>query len=375
MTVSTPTKKKQRALHVGQFIDSMDPGGAECVVLNLARELPKHEIQVTVFHFGNPWLTEQLESAGLDSVVLSARYYKSIIKLPVFLSRFRTILKDYDVRVLHSHLLGGIFAGSVAARLAGIPSLGTIHDVYSLKESGMNVRYLCWAQKFGCELIAVSDAMCEEVTNSYGLRPMKRIYNGIAVDQYEAVCRNETASDVVRVITVARAVPIKRLDVLLNAIALLDTGLAFELVIVGDGPLLANLRRQADELGVGKLVRFLGHRDDVPGLLKESDIYTQVSDSEGLSISILEGMAAGLPAVVTDVGGNKELVSDGTTGFIVPPGDVQAVSRQLSELIERTGKRRDFGRAAQARARQTFAIETMCRNYAKTMREASKQYA
>jgi len=374
MTDSIPIDE-QLTLHVGQFIDSMDPGGAENVVLNLASELPKHGIRVTVFHFGNPWLAEQIKSAGLDGVVLSARYYKSIVALPVFLSQFRTILKDYDVGLLHSHLLGGIFAGSIAARLAGIPCIGTIHDVYSLTETGMNVRYLRWAQNAGCELVAVCDAMCEEVTNSYGLRRMTRIYNGIDIDHYEARCENATSSDVVRLITVARAVPIKRLDVLLNAVASLDQGSPFELVIVGDGPLLGDLQRQAEELGVGNSVRFLGHRDDVARLLSESDIYTQVSDSEGLSISVLESMAAGLPAVVTDVGGNKELVSDGTTGFIVPPGDAQAVSRQLSKLIERPEKRIGFGHAARAKAAQTFTIGTMCQNYARTMRVASERHA
>jgi len=204
---------------------------------------------------------------------------------------------------------------------------------------------------------------------------MNRIYNGIDIDLYAARSESTTSSEVVRIITVARAVPIKRLDVLLSAIASLDPGLLFELVIVGDGPLLGDLQRQADELGVGNSVRFLGHRDDVPRLLSESDIYTQVSDSEGLSISVLESMAAGLPAVITDVGGNKELVKDGTTGFIVQPGDVQAVSQRLSKLIEGPGKRVDFGRAAQAKARQTFTIGTMCQNYAKTMRIASERNA
>jgi glycosyltransferase involved in cell wall biosynthesis len=369
------TQEEQRILHVGQFIDSMDPGGAESVVVNLARELPKYGIRVTVFHFGNPWLTEQIESAGLDGVVLSDRYYKSIVALPVFLSQFRTILKVYDVELLHTHLLGAIFAGSVAARMAGIPSIGTIHDVYSLKESGMNVRYLRWAQKAGCQLVAVCDAMREEIENYCGLRRMKRIYNGIDIDLYDARSESTTSSEVVRIIAVARAVPIKRLDVLLNAVASLDPGSPFELVIVGDGPLLRDLRHEADKLGVASSVLFLGHRDDVSRLLSESDIYTQVSDSEGLSISVLESMAAGLPAVVTDVGGNKELVSDGTTGFIVPSGDVKAVSRQLSNLIEDSGKRRAFGRAARAKVKQTFAIGTMCQSYAEAMRVVSEQHA
>jgi len=363
-----PFDRKPR---IAQFIDSMDPGGAEEILLNLASGFVEDGYPVTIFHFGNQWLVRRLEHAGLDHVILNARFYKSSLMLPLFILTFGRILKHRKVDVLHAHLLGAIFAGALAARLCGMSSIGTIHDTYSLYEARLHTRYLAWAHKVGCQLVVVAESMREEVAELCSLKvdAIKRIYNGISLVQVRPIASSDSQDDTVRLVTVARAVAIKRIDLLLEAIAAIETDVPFQLNVVGDGPELPELKEIARALNLNKRVRFLGHQSAVASILTDSDIFVLVSDSEGLSVSLLESMAAGLPSVVTDVGGNSELVEDGESGFVVPAGDVAAIVGRLNLLIADRARRTRFGTAALARARNKFSMKAMQENYTKIVQE------
>ena len=367
--------REQRALHVGQFIDSLDPGGAESMVIDLALGLRKRGMRVTIFHFGNPWLAEQVRSAGLTDVVLDRRFYRSIASLPIFVLRFSALLRKHGIDVVHCHLLGAIFAAALAGRVAGIPVIGTIHDVYSIHDSRWNRLYLKWAQKTGCRLISVCDAMRDEVTRTCKLKPIDRIYNGIDVNRYNTGTMRTHSNARVQIICVARAVPVKRIDRLLYSVAKLDPTVPLELKIVGDGPSLPALTELARDLGIFGKVSFVGHRSDIPALLEDSDIFALVSDSEGFSVSILESMASGLPSVVTDVGGNRELVVDGESGYVVQKSDEIMLRRRIVELVENEEIRSEFGNAARNRVKRKFGLSMMCDAYASTIKSMRVQRA
>lgn len=350
----------------------MDSGGAEEVVLNLAAGLRAHSFRTTLFHFGNPWITQQAGDRGIAHHVLDDRHYRSALTLPLFVRRFAWTLKALQVDVLHSHLLGAIFAGAFTAKWARIPSIGTIHDVYSLHESPWHPRYIRWAQWAGSRLIAVCDAMRQEVQKVCRVRGVGRIYNGVDLNRFPPR-RAPAAAGTIRITCVARAVPVKRHDLLLSAFAAVRRDIPTELHLVGDGPELPGLRRRAQELGVAARVVFHGHRDDVPQILADSHIYALVSDSEGMSVSILESMAAGLPAVVTDVGGNRELVEDGRTGWVVPRGDAAGITAALERLLLDPAARSRFGHDARERAIRLFTIGKMCIDYAVVLREMTNR--
>jgi glycosyltransferase involved in cell wall biosynthesis len=138
---------------------------------------------------------------------------------------------------------------------------------------------------------------------------------------------------------------------LLEAMAALRRrGLAFRLVLVGEGPLEGRLRRQAERLGLGDTVQFAGYRQDMPALLRAADVFVRPSLSEGMSLAVLEAMAAGLPVVATDVSGTRELLQNGAGGLIVPPGSPPALADALARLAADAGLRRRLGEAARARA-------------------------
>lgn len=363
MSSDRPDDAVARPLRVAQFIDSMDPGGAEEVVVNLARQLPTKGIEVVIYHLGNPWLAEQVAKHSLKEVVLDASGYKSVLTLPGFCRRFARQLRNDRIDVLHAHLLGAIFAGAVASRLARLPSIGTVHDVYSLYESSMNPRYLRWAQRLGMYLVAVCDAMKQEVERVCRLRPIERIYNGIDLERFSYSPRNEADANPFSLICVARAVDVKRLDLLLDAFALAEPDADIRLMHVGDGPLLDTLRKQAEALGIADRVRFEGQRDDVPDLLTASDAYLLVSDSEGMSVSILESMASGLPAIVTDVGGNRELVEDGVTAAVVAAGDADGIAKAMRRFAGDRSTARRMGRRAREKVEECFSLQAMTANY------------
>jgi glycosyltransferase involved in cell wall biosynthesis len=132
---------------------------------------------------------------------------------------------------------------------------------------------------------------------------------------------------------------------------------------IGGGPLLEPLRARVRESGREDRIRFLGHQDDVLGLLNALDIFVLSSVSEGLSYSILEAMACGLPVVATDVGGNWELIRDGRGGCLVPPRNPQMLADELLKLISDRELREELGRRARRTAEKEFSLRKMIGRY------------
>jgi len=132
---------------------------------------------------------------------------------------------------------------------------------------------------------------------------------------------------------------------------------------VGDGRLKEKLLARAEQLGLGRKVRYLGTREDVADVLAAMDIFVLPSVIEGLSYSILEAMASGLPVVATRVGGNGELIREGVDGHLVPPGDSPALVEALTHLISDEGARRAMGSQVRQRAVQTFSLQEMVTHY------------
>ena len=117
-------------------------------------------------------------------------------------------------------------------------------------------------------------------------------------------------------------------------------------VLIGDGGLDARLRSLTKQLGIAENVVFAGHRADAAGLYAAMDLYVQPSLWEGLSYSVLEAMGRGLPVVATDISGNTDVVKDGATGLVVPPGDAQAIAEAVRLLLDDVERRRELGQAA-----------------------------
>ncbi len=160
-------------------------------------------------------------------------------------------------------------------------------------------------------------------------------------------------------ITVSRLVPVKRLDVFLEVVHLVSQTIpSVTAVIVGDGEELERLRERSKLLGLTDRVSFVGRQQNVPQWLNKARIFVLTSDSEGLSLALMEAMMAGLPAVVSDVGDLGDLVVDEVSGFRPIPGDVRTFALRIIELLSDTDRYRQFAVRAR-RAAEANSIEMM----------------
>ncbi|GAB5450540.1 MAG: glycosyltransferase [Halioglobus sp.] len=203
--------------------------------------------------------------------------------------------------------------------------------------------------------IAVSRDLQQWLINSVGVdeRRVTQIYNGVDHQRFHPGTVKPLAilpqrwlehSDIVIAGTVGRLTPVKDQQTLLRAVAALreqdvTLGKRLRLILVGDGPLREELLELAATLGLGDAVWFAGDRSDVPELLQAMDVFVLPSLGEGISNTVLEAMACGLPVIATAVGGNLELVRDGDNGALVPVGDPDALATRLGELLNDEDRR------------------------------------
>jgi len=280
------------------------------------------------------------------------------------------LLKRERPHVLHTHRWATLCEGLIAARLAGVPFV--VHGEHGTLETRRHnafVQRTIW--KRVDQVLSVSSRLAERMAReiSYPLDRIKVIRNGVDTNRFRprnpAPVRQELglSPDALVIGAVGRLVPVKDYPTLLRALVRLrDRGIAFQSIIAGTGRLRDELTALAISLGLSN-VRFLGNRDDIEHLLPAFDVFVLSSSSEGLSNTIQEAMAAGLPVVATRVGGADELVDEPHTGLLVPPGDPGAMADAIGSLAEDPARRNNMGVAARRRAEAVFALDVMIREY------------
>ncbi len=353
-----------RLMHLS---NAMDLGGAERVVLEHVRHAGAGvESFVCATRSGGRALAEA-ERLGARTLVLGGPGGRagSLRRLAGFLRRER-------VDVVNGHNPAGGFYAALAGALARVPVVvrtehsvrhpgryAALYDsVLEPLRTGMTPRVVC-----GCDAVRAGQL----ARTPWAAGRLVTIPNGIS----EAVAGPRDAAraalglapDDVAVLTVASLTPAKAQHVLIEAFAGLARSVAgARLFLAGDGPLRAALEAQARGLGVEDRVRFLGVRGDVPDLLAAADLFVLSSVREGLSLSLLEAMRAGRPAVTTDAGGNREAVVPGGTGLVVPPHDAAALGGAMAELAADAAKRAAWGAAARRRWEERFTAGHMVRD-------------
>lgn len=167
-----------------------------------------------------------------------------------------------------------------------------------------------------------------------------------------------------RVVTIVASLkPLKRHDLFLRAVARARRRHALHALIVGDGPLRAELERVAAGMGIENAVTFAGVRDDVDDILRISDAAVLSSDTEAFPVSILEALACGVPVVATDTGSVREVLVDGVNGRVVPRGDAAALTAAIDEVLSRPARAREMGAAGRGLVAERFGLDAMVRGY------------
>ena len=347
---------------------SSGPGGAEMVAAGVAAGLDPAHYRSVVCLFRDGWLRERCEHLGLETHVL---HMNGMLDL-AWLRRFKRLLRDRRVALIHAHEFGANTWGTMAGRLAGRPVVTTVHGRSYYAASGR--RRLAYRVVSRASLmVAVSEDVKRFVVGATGVSEerVRVVHNGIEVQpsvspEARRRAREElglTATHPI-VTLVGSLYEVKGHRYLLEAVPrILKVHPSAVFLIAGRGDCETALRAQARDLGIEARARFLGLRQDVPVLLDLCDVFVQPSLSEGLSIAILEAMAAGKPVVTTRVGGNPELVVEGETGLLVEPANAPALADAVIRVLADPAAARRLGQSGLERVRSRFSMTRMVREY------------
>jgi glycosyltransferase involved in cell wall biosynthesis len=336
-----------------------ETGGAQTYVASLLEPLAGHFDVVVAAHGDGP-LREAAQAKGVRFVPLRhVRRPLSIWRDFFGLVELLRLLRRERPHIVHVNSAKAAALGRVSAWLAGVPiRIYTVHGWAFLASQGVASHLYRWIERALRPLTTVTVCVSENERRA-GIearacdeRTTIVIRNG--VEPADARAR-ETSAATPRLVMVGRFQAPKDPVTLIRALAMLRET-RFEALFVGDGPDRPAVEEEVQRLGLESAVQFLGERSDVPALLATADVFVLSTRSEGLPLSILEAMAAGLPVVASNVGGVPELVLDDATGLLVPPADPHALAGALERLLEDPLLGRRLGDAARLRIAEQFDI-------------------
>lgn len=360
-----------KPLTILHTIETSGPGGAENVLLTIAKGLDPQRFRSIVAINDPGWLEDQLHELRLPCHRISWKHWYDL-KLPRALAR---LVRSEGVDLIHSHLPDQNFYACLAGALSGCPTVATYHGPVEFKNSGnprnaLKIRLV----KHQAAAVSVVCSCVEQMLIEMGFPParVQRIPNGISSSKYvqagDGRLRSElgVSPETPLVGMVANIRPTKGHEYFLRAAHLvLQRHPEAFFFVSGDGhdKLAPPLFQLAAELGVLDRVRFLGFRGDVPSLLAQMDVFVLPSTSEGFPLVVLEAMASGKAVVCTRCGGVEEMITDGEDGLAVPVGDAQALADNISLLLRNRIRAARLGENARRRVREQFSTEGMIASY------------
>jgi glycosyltransferase involved in cell wall biosynthesis len=349
-------------VRIAYIVTRAEPiGGAQIHVRDLAVAVQAHGHSPTVITGGSGHFVDSLKAQGIPTVIL--RYLTTPIG-PVrdlrALRESRSVLRAIGPDLLTTHSSKAGILGRLAGRSLGIPTLFTAHG-WAFTPGIPSAHAAVYRQierlagPLSSKIITVSD-FDRRLALEAGITTEDRIvavHNGIP-DVVPSL-RADPGRTPVRLVMVARFGAQKDHPTLLRAMAGLLNH-PWELDLIGEGPLMGEMRSLASTLGLDDRVRFLGQRTDVEKLLSQAQVSLLVSNWEGLPLSILEAMRAGLPVVATSTAGVGESVHEDETGYLVPRGDVETLRDRIGRLLSDPGLRLRLGARGRAHYEQDFTL-------------------
>jgi glycosyltransferase involved in cell wall biosynthesis len=345
-------------LRVTFIVGGLSNGGAEKQFLYMLSALGELGVKVQVITLTQGEHHEDaLARQGIQPIYAGAHPAARIANILKAVRSF----KPHFIQA--SHFFASFYAG-IAGRLSATPSIGAVRSDLYLDLEGVG-RMGPWLLHLPSVFLANSWKARENAAHlGLSQERVHVLHNVIDLDAFDqrAVPDQESRkSGQVTVVTVARLVPVKRMERFLTALALARQETP-ELVgwIIGDGPSMVELHAVAKSLGLrpdepSGGVRFLGERSDIPHLLTKSDLFVLTSDREGFPNVLLEAMAASLPILTTPAGETRELVTEGLNGYFLPFDDSQLFARRLIELARSPRLRQQMGYEGRQKVERQFS--------------------
>lgn len=330
-------------------IPTLFQGGGEKFVLDLAKGLNKEEYQVKILLYYDKVSSVfendiiELQAQGVEIIKLNK---KVGLDLGMF-KRVKRVVKAYKPDIIHAHL--DVLLYLLPAFRRKQVKLHTVHNMAEKEASGGQrlIRKIAF-KLFKVKPVAISDTVAESIKKIYKIKNVPVAYNGVVCNKYSGA---KILHEGVNIVSVGRLSEVKNYSYMIDCFyEISKNNDNVKLTILGDGPLKETLQLQVKELNIEDKVCFVGAVSNVKDYLLSADIFASSSHYEGLPLSILEAMAAGLPIVANDVGGIKDILKDGVNGYIVQHNAKEEYVEALRKLVSNDREREMFGEKAKTMA-------------------------
>lgn len=363
-----------RAPRVLMAIDSLRTGGAESMLCSLVEELAGAGGAETVvlapsLQDADPELRERIERVARTAQTGTAR-----LADPRLLRGIAACARAFGAELVHSHLSTATIASRPVAAALRIPHVTTIHTMPGprMQDLPHHTRLDGLTSRLSSRLVAPTATIAKGYATRWRVPADRMRVIGNPPAAPPARGERDTAraalgvGDTERlVLCVSRLEPEKGLAELVDAIpALAAAAPQVRVAVAGAGQAESSLRARIDELGVADRIELLGRRSDIGELLLAADVFCLPSRHEGLPLSVLEAMRAGLPCVVTAVGGIPDVIADERSGLLVEPCDPAALSAALARVVNDEGLAARLGQAASEIVERSYAPAVVARAYA-----------
>ncbi len=361
--------RTQSRINLAFFIDDLGIGGTQTWLTLLVEALVGRGFDMRVFcmrKISHPETLRRLAPYAEVEIIGEAR-----LRAGVGIAQLASALRRWPAHVVQTALPTSDMIGRTLGRLVGVPAIFSSIRGRNVDKPAwqrwLDRRTARWAQTIVFnDREAIPFAVRHE-----GVRPHQVLYiaNGVPAITPQRSAREvraelQTPCEATVIGTVARLHPSKAQDVLLRAFAMVRThDPSAVLWLVGDGERRAALEREARRLDIADHVRMPGARNDVRDILEAIDLFALPSRWEGMPNALMEAMAAGRPAVASDIDAIRDLVTDGVTGWLVPPDQADALAHKMIEALADRDHAARVGQAAMAHIRAHFSVERMADAY------------
>ncbi len=342
------------------LVTCFDRGGAEKMVTRAAAGLPqeKYAVQAAALQGRSQSIAGNLSKLGIPAHDLKMAWKGDALVVP----RLARLIRREGIQLLFTLMFHPNVFGRIVGRLCGVPIRVSSERIMGWESPGRRLVNR-WTIPLATHVVAVSDRVADYAMREFRIPPEKisTIPNGVDLDHFHPIEWAEKRHHTV-IGSTARLHRKNDHATLFRALARVSEHFPeTRLLLVGRGPEEARLRALASTLKIALRVHFLGEQEDVAPALGSMDVYVQASIAEGMPNSVLEAMAMRLPIVATAVGGTPEVVVQGETGLLVPPGDPVALAAAIEKLLANPEMAQTFGRAGRERIEQRFAEGVMVR--------------
>lgn len=356
---------------VMHLIDTTGPGGAETVFIDLADKMRNFGYRSITVVRGKGWVYDELCKRDLKPIIMPAKGSFNV----KFVWSLLKLVRVNRVALIQSHLLGSNVYAAIVGILSRVPVVATYHGMVDVSPNERFKRAKHWVMQHGIShYVTVSQRLAKNVQAQGLLDPAKSstIYNGIDISRYEKMAARPLvdelgiAQDSVLVGSVGNVRAAKDYAMLVKAAAIVvERNAKVHFVIAGHkkAELMDELDTLILKLGLKSNVHFIGFCDDSAQFLAQMDVFALSSKSEGFSISTIEGMATGLPVLVTRCGGPEEIVSHGETGWMVEPQSETVFANALLMLLSDESLREKLGEAGKKAVAAKFDLTAMLGAY------------